>query len=117
MAGRFASRRCMCKAFPHPPAPSPTRGEGEEYAFLPLSPCGRGGRGVRGIIGLLCLLPLACNRGGPPPAPVAAAPAAAEAAPPADSAPLGTRKAGSDWPRFLGPFGTGVSPEKGILTK
>src|SRR4051794_30883927 len=30
---------------------------------------------------------------------------------------LGTRKGGSDWPRFLGPEGTGISPEKGILTK
>ena len=32
-------------------------------------------------------------------------------------ADLGTRKGGSDWPRFLGPDGDGVSPEKGILTK
>lgn len=30
---------------------------------------------------------------------------------------LGTRKAGVDWPGFLGPFGTSVSPEKGILTR
>jgi outer membrane protein assembly factor BamB len=29
---------------------------------------------------------------------------------------LWTRKAGSDWPRFLGPLGTSVSTEKGILT-
>src|SRR5260370_12723391 len=29
---------------------------------------------------------------------------------------LRTRKTGSDWPGFLGPFGTGISPEKGILT-
>jgi outer membrane protein assembly factor BamB len=28
---------------------------------------------------------------------------------------LGTRKTGSDWPGFLGPYGTSVSPEKGIL--
>ena len=35
----------------------------------------------------------------------------------AESPPdLWTRKAGSDWPRFLGPTGDGVSPEKGILT-
>jgi outer membrane protein assembly factor BamB len=27
-----------------------------------------------------------------------------------------TRKTGSDWPGFLGPFGTSVSPEKGILS-
>ena len=30
---------------------------------------------------------------------------------------LGTRKAGVDWPTFLGPTGDGKSPEKGILTK
>jgi outer membrane protein assembly factor BamB len=40
-------------------------------------------------------------------------PASEPSAPPPD---LGTRKAGSDWPGFLGPFGTGVSPEKGNLT-
>jgi outer membrane protein assembly factor BamB len=28
---------------------------------------------------------------------------------------LGTRKDGSDWPRFLGPTGDSISPEKGIL--
>src|SRR5260370_17992191 len=28
----------------------------------------------------------------------------------------GTRKAGCDWPGFLGPLGTGASPEKGIIT-
>lgn len=27
-----------------------------------------------------------------------------------------TRKKGSDWPRFLGPTGDGISPEKGIIT-
>jgi len=37
----------------------------------------------------------------------------ASAASPPD---LWTRKAGGDWPRFLGPTGDGVSPEKGILT-
>jgi outer membrane protein assembly factor BamB len=30
---------------------------------------------------------------------------------------LGTRKAGVDWPTFLGPTGDGKSPEKGIRTK
>src|SRR4051812_37070522 len=30
---------------------------------------------------------------------------------------IGTRKAGVDWPRFLGPTGDGKSPEKGLLTK
>jgi outer membrane protein assembly factor BamB len=34
--------------------------------------------------------------------------------PAANLADLGTRKAGSDWPAFLGPAGNGVSPEKGI---
>jgi outer membrane protein assembly factor BamB len=29
---------------------------------------------------------------------------------------LGTRKAGVDWPRFLGPNGDGTSPERGILS-
>jgi outer membrane protein assembly factor BamB len=29
---------------------------------------------------------------------------------------LGTRKQGRDWPGFLGPFGTSVSEEKGIIT-
>src|SRR5215213_2750786 len=38
----------------------------------------------------------------------------AHAEPPPD---LWTRKAGADWPRFLGPTGTGASPETGILTK
>jgi outer membrane protein assembly factor BamB len=28
---------------------------------------------------------------------------------------LGTRKAGADWPRFLGPAGDSASPEKGII--
>src|ERR1700746_2878810 len=28
---------------------------------------------------------------------------------------LGTRKAGSDWPKFLGPTGDSVSSEKGII--
>src|SRR5438132_1097841 len=28
---------------------------------------------------------------------------------------LGTRKAGSDWPRFLGPTGDSVSPETGVV--
>lgn len=32
-------------------------------------------------------------------------------------ADLGTRKAGVDWPSFLGPNGDGTSPEKGIRTK
>jgi outer membrane protein assembly factor BamB len=38
------------------------------------------------------------------------------AEPPSPVPDLGTRKAGVDWPRFLGPLGTGVSPEKGIIS-
>jgi outer membrane protein assembly factor BamB len=34
----------------------------------------------------------------------------------ADSTDSGSRKLGCDWPAFLGPYGTGVSPEKGIIT-
>src|SRR3954467_10191089 len=41
----------------------------------------------------------------------AATPLVAEELPP----DLGTRKAGVDWPGFLGPLGTSVSPEKGII--
>jgi hypothetical protein len=36
--------------------------------------------------------------------------------PRSDNVPdLTTRKSGTDWPGFLGPLGTGVSPEKGII--
>jgi outer membrane protein assembly factor BamB len=53
-------------------------------------------------------------------APVADLPPSGEPATPAsDSAlppDLGTRKAGVDWPGFLGPTGDSVSPEKGILS-
>jgi outer membrane protein assembly factor BamB len=38
-------------------------------------------------------------------------------APAASPPDLWTRKAGVDWPRFLGPTGDGASPETGILTK
>jgi outer membrane protein assembly factor BamB len=41
-------------------------------------------------------------------------PLLASAAEPPD---LGTRKAGVDWPKLLGPAGDGVSPETGILTQ
>src|SRR5262245_23584012 len=37
----------------------------------------------------------------------------------ADDSPkpdLGTRKAGTDWPKFLGPTGDGKSSEKGLIT-
>jgi outer membrane protein assembly factor BamB len=55
---------------------------------------------------LVTLLALGCGVPG-------ATPAADEpAGPPPD---LGTRKAGDDWPRFLGPLGTSVSNERGII--
>jgi outer membrane protein assembly factor BamB len=54
---------------------------------------------MRRLLLLCCLLTLGC-------APVA------ESGPPPD---LWTRKAGSDWPRFLGPQGNSVSAEKGII--
>src|SRR5262249_17158702 len=37
------------------------------------------------------------------------------AAAPHDITDLGTRRFGSDWPRFLGPTGNGVSTETGII--
>ncbi|HEY1379123.1 MAG TPA: PQQ-binding-like beta-propeller repeat protein [Gemmataceae bacterium] len=55
---------------------------------------------------LAAVLAAGCQRGAP--APVAVSP------PPA--APAAPRTDGTDWPRFLGPFGTGVSPETGIRT-
>ena len=45
---------------------------------------------------------------------VAATPGEKQASsPPPD---LRTRKTGSDWPKFLGPTGDSVSPEKGLIT-
>jgi outer membrane protein assembly factor BamB len=58
---------------------------------------------MRRAFPLLSLLAFGCVGAEPP--------AAAE--PPAD---LRTRTTGDDWPCFLGPLGTGVSREKGILT-
>jgi outer membrane protein assembly factor BamB len=58
---------------------------------------------------LLCLALLGCQ---PPPARSTGDPPRE----PAEARPdPGTRRAGVDWPRFLGPQGTGVSPEKGII--
>ena len=57
---------------------------------------------MRRAFPLLCLVALGC---------AGAEPAAAD--PPAD---LRTRQAGDDWPGFLGPLGTSVSREKGIVT-
>ena len=59
----------------------------------------------RTIAALITLLVAGCSR--PAAAPVQ------EPTPPARPSP---RSAGSDWPRFLGPFGTGASPETGIRT-
>jgi outer membrane protein assembly factor BamB len=54
-----------------------------------------------------------CNIWTPPP--MTAKAIAAPAPPPPNAAgPAG--RPGTDWPRFLGPTGDGVSPEKGILT-
>jgi len=48
---------------------------------------------------------------------IATAVNALSADPPSHKIPdLGTRTRGSDWPVFLGPLGTGVSPEKGIIS-
>jgi outer membrane protein assembly factor BamB len=60
---------------------------------------------MRRFLPLLGLVALGCV-GAEPPA------AADPAEPPAD---LRTRKAGDDWPGFLGPRGTSVSDEKGII--
>ena len=69
---------------------------------------------MRRTLLLLSLLALGCGGTQAGPAPTAAdQPAPRDAEPPPD---LGARTAGSDWPGFLGPLGTGASPEKGILT-
>jgi outer membrane protein assembly factor BamB len=68
---------------------------------------------------LFCLLLLGCGTQNAKSLPTASAmePDAGPAplAQSAGKADLQTRKSGSDWPAFLGPFGTSVSPEKGIL--
>jgi outer membrane protein assembly factor BamB len=80
---------------------------------------------MRRLVPCCFLFALGCGGATPggPAAPVAGAEPAAEAKPTATSGPdaalppdLGTRKAGVDWPRFLGPGGDGTSPEKGIVT-
>jgi outer membrane protein assembly factor BamB len=58
---------------------------------------------------VVCLLALGCGRA---PAGPREPDRQDEAAAPAD---LGTRKAGSDWATFLGPLGTGASPETGVV--
>ena len=54
---------------------------------------------MRALPWIACLLLVGCTA------------AAEKAAPPADAGSPGT-----DWPKFLGPLGTGVSNEKGILS-
>ncbi len=62
------------------------------------------------------VLALGCGAGAPgftsTPDDDAAVKSGPDAPPPPD---LGTRKAGGDWPTFLGPTGDGVSAEKGII--
>src|SRR6267142_1981144 len=83
---------------------------------------GEDNRNMRTTASLLCLLIAGCTvqqatpTGKGRPVPVGPAVAAAGEAPPAVPAKLQTRKAGSDWPGFLGPLGTSVSTEKGIIT-
>jgi outer membrane protein assembly factor BamB len=61
---------------------------------------------MRIVACLCCGLALGCG-----------VPAGSGAAPGADlPTDLGTRKTGSDWPRFLGPTGDSVSSEKGLRT-
>ncbi len=57
---------------------------------------------MRRFFPLFCLIALGC---------LGAEPTAAD--PPED---LGSRQTGDDWPRFLGPQGTSVSTEKGIIS-
>jgi outer membrane protein assembly factor BamB len=71
---------------------------------------------MRRLIYMTCVLALGCGGTTPPrPASGTDGPEAAgpEVALAGDSRPAG--KEGSDWPGFLGPFGTSVSPEKGII--
>src|SRR5262245_43523030 len=71
---------------------------------------------------LILLVPLGCNTkagGGSGPVAEACPSQTVEADAPGDPTvvrDLRTRKSGTDWPCFLGPAGTSVSTEKGILT-
>src|SRR5947209_13620466 len=63
------------------------------------------------LIGVCCVVLMGCGAGVP------GKEESARAGGPADLPPdLGTRKAGSDWPCFLGPTGDSVSAETGILS-
>jgi outer membrane protein assembly factor BamB len=77
---------------------------------------------MRSCFLLLCLVILGCGGAATAGKPLSAAdepdvfPADDEPAEPAEPpSDLRTRKTGSDWPGFLGPLGTSVSTEKGIL--
>src|SRR5262249_36402338 len=78
----------------------------------------RGGlHAMRLPIGLFLVITLGC--GGPGAEQPLDPPAQTEPPAPAEVAgvpDLRTRKAGSDWPGFLGPLGTSVSSEKGIIS-
>ena len=67
---------------------------------------------MRRLFLLLGLAALGCVGSVPSPSTRRPAPVPDEK-PPAD---IGTRKFGDDWPRFLGPLGTSVSSEKGMIT-
>ena len=66
---------------------------------------------MRRLFLLLGLAALGCV--GSVPSPSTRAAPVPDEKPPAD---IGTRKFGDDWPRFLGPLGTSVSSEKGMIT-
>jgi outer membrane protein assembly factor BamB len=67
------------------------------------------------LLAVLCLLPLACNRAGSSARTVHVLPPLTASDNIATSG--SPRQAESDWPSFLGPLGTGASPETGILTR
>ena len=70
---------------------------------------------MRHLACMVCVLAIGC---GVTSGPDASAGDSTVPAKPNDPLPpdLGTRKTGSDWPCFLGPLGTSVSTEKGVLS-
>src|SRR5262249_13151709 len=69
---------------------------------------------MRFLYTILCVITIAC--GGPPTAKPQDPQEQGEPTRASDVRDLRTRKAGCDWPGFLGPQGTSVSPEKGIIS-
>src|SRR5438552_3168113 len=67
------------------------------------------------LLAVLCVLPLACNRAGSSARTVIVLPPLTTSDNIATSG--SPRQAESDWLGFLGPLGTGASPETGILTR